>query len=388
MKTGTSHVGTTLTKLNKLKKLLDIAMTERRFSLVKRTCSVTVILSVVLFVCIVRVFTGRKDETKYNDLITTGGAIRRSTHLVVPNFNYTVCKTKQCRNVEKYIKKSMDLKANPCTDFFNFTCGGWINKNPIPKTSSSYSTFAKLNSKVEKALRKIIENNTRMDNEYMKKAKMFYKSCSNLIAIEKRDAKPLVDLILDIGSSKLFHPQSWHEKNWNLTQILLGIHKKYASSGGPLFSVHVSNDPRNNTKHILEVSICRESTVMKYIYIYIYVCVCVCMYVCMCVCMYVCMYIIKNKLESLEVMINYILIGKFVKCSQSLKSELHSGIRPTTYRRHIKAPRISSSTDACQMTYSKRTSKRMKSVSSNSKLVLCKLYLLKLFYISHCSNLA
>lgn len=253
MKTGTSHVGTTLTKLNKLKKLLDIAMTERRFSLVKRTCSVTVILSVVLFVCIVRVFTGRKDETKYNDLITTGGAIRRSTHLVVPNFNYTVCKTKQCRNVEKYIKKSMDLKANPCTDFFNFTCGGWINKNPIPKTSSSYSTFAKLNSKVEKALRKIIENNTRMDNEYMKKAKMFYKSCSNLIAIEKRDAKPLVDLILDIGSSKLFHPQSWHEKNWNLTQILLGIHKKYASSGGPLFSVHVSNDPRNNTKHILEI---------------------------------------------------------------------------------------------------------------------------------------
>lgn len=229
-------------------------MSDRHF-LTKGTCSVTVLLSVVLLVCIVRVFTVSKEETKYNDLITTGGAIRRSLSFLTQFHNSTACRTQECQNVEKYIKDSMDRKANPCLDFFNFTCGGWFKKNPIPKTSSSYSTFAKLNSKVEKALKKIIEEKSHRNNEYMKKAKVFYKSCVNLKAIERLDAKPLLNLIRDIGSSKLFNYQEWKEINWNLTQILLRIHKVYASSSGPFFSIHVSNDPRNNTRHILEVSV-------------------------------------------------------------------------------------------------------------------------------------
>lgn len=228
-------------------------MSTQRFWLGKRVYTVTFISSLLLLLCIIRVFTSSKKDTKYDDLVTTGGAIRRSLAFSVPST--TVCTSKECKNIARYVKRSMNQTVDPCSDFYQFTCGGWIKKNPIPKTSSSFSTFAKLNSHVEKALRIIIEDKTgKYDNEYTKKAKIFYKSCMDLKNIDKLGAKPLVDLIRDVGASALFEPGHWDERNWNLKQTLLHVQKKYASAGGPLFSVHVSNDPRKNNKHILEVS--------------------------------------------------------------------------------------------------------------------------------------
>ena len=229
-------------------------MSNPRFSLDKRTCTVTFILSLVLLVCIGRVFTGGKKDTNYDDLITTGGAIRRSLSFSVPSDKTTVCKSKECKAIAKYVKRSLNTSVDPCSDFYKFSCGGWIKKNPIPKTSSSFSTFAKLNSHVEKALRKIIEDKTgKYDNEYTERAKTFYKSCMDVTSIDKLGAAPLVDLIRDVGSCNLFDSEHWDEKGWDLRKTLLKVQKKYASAGGPLFSVHVSNDPRNNKKHILEV---------------------------------------------------------------------------------------------------------------------------------------
>ncbi|CAB4022473.1 endothelin-converting enzyme 1-like [Paramuricea clavata] len=238
-------------------------MSNQRLSLDKRTYTVTFILSLVLLVCIVRVFTGSKKDTKYDDLITTGGAIRRSLSFTIPSQKTTVCKTQECKDIAKYVKRSMNTSVDPCSNFYKFTCGGWIKRNPIPKTSSSFSTFAKLNSRVEKALRKIIEDKTgKYDNEYTKKAKTFYKSCMDLKSIDHLGAKPLVDLIRDVGSSKLFDSKHWDEKNWDLRQTLLKVQKKYASAGGPLFSVHVGNDPRNNKRHILEVNLLKSTEIL------------------------------------------------------------------------------------------------------------------------------
>ena len=28
----------------------------------------------------------------------------------------------------------MDLKTDPCDDFYQFSCGGWMRKNSVPKT--------------------------------------------------------------------------------------------------------------------------------------------------------------------------------------------------------------------------------------------------------------
>ena len=40
--------------------------------------------------------------------------------------------------------QAMDRRADPCVDFFQYACGGWTERNPIPADQSSWSVFAKL----------------------------------------------------------------------------------------------------------------------------------------------------------------------------------------------------------------------------------------------------
>jgi hypothetical protein len=53
----------------------------------------------------------------------------------------------------------MDPTANPCVDFFQYACGGWIKNNPIPASKSGWSQFAIMYQKLTRELRgEILKN--------------------------------------------------------------------------------------------------------------------------------------------------------------------------------------------------------------------------------------
>src|SRR5215470_10295117 len=47
---------------------------------------------------------------------------------------------------------SMDRTADPCVDFYAFSCGGWLAKNPIPPDQGAWSVYAKLEGDIERHL--------------------------------------------------------------------------------------------------------------------------------------------------------------------------------------------------------------------------------------------
>jgi endothelin-converting enzyme/putative endopeptidase len=52
---------------------------------------------------------------------------------------------------------STDSSVDPCADFFTYSCGGWIKRNPIPPDQSSWDTYAKMADENRERLRGILE---------------------------------------------------------------------------------------------------------------------------------------------------------------------------------------------------------------------------------------
>ncbi|MGA8490896.1 MAG: M13 family metallopeptidase [Terriglobales bacterium] len=89
---------------------------------------------------------------------------------------------------------SMDTSADPCTDFFAYSCGGWIKKNPIPPDQSSWSVYSKLEDYNKSILREILENaaTPATDRDAVKqKIGDYYAACMDEKAINAAAIKPL-----------------------------------------------------------------------------------------------------------------------------------------------------------------------------------------------------
>ncbi|HXJ86290.1 MAG TPA: M13 family metallopeptidase [Candidatus Binatia bacterium] len=101
---------------------------------------------------------------------------------------------------------AMDRTLDPCVDFFEYACGGWIKNNPIPPDQSSWDLYSKMEDENKEQLRGILEAASAPDagrNAVNQKIGDYYASCMDEKAIEDRGIEPLkpeLDRIAKIGS--------------------------------------------------------------------------------------------------------------------------------------------------------------------------------------------
>jgi endothelin-converting enzyme/putative endopeptidase len=89
---------------------------------------------------------------------------------------------------------SMDRSVDPCVDFFAYSCGGWIKRNPIPPDQSSWDTYSKMQDENLGRLRGILEAAAAPDpkrNAVDQKIGDYYASCTDEKAIDAKGAAPL-----------------------------------------------------------------------------------------------------------------------------------------------------------------------------------------------------
>ncbi|CAG7836817.1 unnamed protein product [Allacma fusca] len=68
-----------------------------------------------------------------------------------------ICMSPECVITAERVMNSMDSTQNPCEDFFAFSCGGWMAKNPIPESSTNWDQFDVLREKMNREIKSLLE---------------------------------------------------------------------------------------------------------------------------------------------------------------------------------------------------------------------------------------
>jgi endothelin-converting enzyme/putative endopeptidase len=89
---------------------------------------------------------------------------------------------------------SMDSSVDPCTDFFTYSCGGWLKKNPIPPDKTSWGFSSKLADDNRALLRQILEEAAAPapgKDPVQQKIGDYYTACMDEKAIDAAGTAPL-----------------------------------------------------------------------------------------------------------------------------------------------------------------------------------------------------
>src|SRR6266496_1635648 len=142
---------------------------------------------------------------------------------------------------------AMDKTVDPCVDFYTYSCGGWMTKNPIPPDQSSWGTYGKLQDENLAQLRAILEDAAKANaarGSVDRKIGDYYASCMDEPAIEKLGTKPLAPELERIARLQSKKDMAQYMSTTQFPPAIYG--------GGMLFAFRSDQDFKDSTQVIAE----------------------------------------------------------------------------------------------------------------------------------------
>ena len=193
------------------------------------------------------------------------------------------------------VLNNMDPSADPCNDFFQYSCGGWRTNNPLFGDVLEIDRALKLTVRNVQSLKDLVEGGNDTDVPAVQLARQFYKSCMDTDAIDARGVQPLSDLVQLTGgwdavsvqnceymhdghnqerimerrylSYRLSHYALLTQQNCKCTFLSVATAPAWTINGSSLLDEHmygsdafftlvVTVDDKNSSRYITKVSDC------------------------------------------------------------------------------------------------------------------------------------
>jgi putative endopeptidase len=102
---------------------------------------------------------------------------------------------------------ALDRTSDPCVDFYQFACGGWLKANDIPADRARWGRFTEIDEHNKTAIKTLLEDDAKAaaTDPSAKKLGDFYASCMDEATIDKAGTasiKPLLDKATKIKDAK------------------------------------------------------------------------------------------------------------------------------------------------------------------------------------------
>ncbi len=164
-----------------------------------------------------------------------------------------ICMSKHCISASNRLFQYMDDQADPCQDFNQFACGGFLQKQVIPDDESRWNVFDILTKEVEYQGKRLLEApiDDKNDFEAVKKAKKYYKSCMNEELQNDQGVEPLLKLLGQAGGWPVLEGDKWSNSEdfnpWDQSVKLL--HLGY--SNDYIATAYIYIDAKNNSHRVI-----------------------------------------------------------------------------------------------------------------------------------------
>lgn len=128
---------------------------------------------------------------------------------------------------------AMDRAADPCVDFYQFSCGGWIKNNPIPADQASWDVYGKLHQENMRYLWGLLDRAARPDaarGAAERRVGDYFAACMDEAAVDKRGAEPLKPVLARIAALR------------TKDDVLRFVAAEQLAGGAPLFGFGSTQD--------------------------------------------------------------------------------------------------------------------------------------------------
>ena len=162
--------------------------------------------------------------------------------LIITGLCMSSCIDKKTSGVPGIDLTDLDTTMSPAQDFYQYACGGWIEKNPLPAEYARYGSFDQLAENTQKQLRELVlelEGSTHPEGSVAQKMALLYHTAMDSTKLNAEGAEPIRKDLEQIQTL---------ENKEALTTHLASMQKRGVF---PFFVLYVGADDMNASMNLL-----------------------------------------------------------------------------------------------------------------------------------------